>query len=300
VRVASSGSESATATSVRREERAIRLAIACSVTGALVKLSVGLWTGSMSMVSAAADSIGDLLVSIANLFVIRYSGTPADDEHNYGHAKIEGLGAMFEGGFVFAAGLFIIYESVRSYLRKQPIDSSIAGIAVMIPLLAFTAVTAWHLRRTAKATGSLVLKSDALHYASDVWINLGVLGSLLAVKITRQPIIDTVVSIAIALFMLRSSFTIVRDGFDLIMDKSLEHEVVERVLLLLNRCTEIKSFHDFKTRGGKLQYIDFHVEVRPDMTAKEMHDLFLELQAAIRSIAGANTKVLMHADPAGG
>jgi len=281
----------------RREERAIRLAIACSVTGALVKLVVGLWTGSMSMVSAATDSMGDLLISIANLFVIRYSGAPADDDHNYGHEKIEGLGAMFEGGFVFAAGLFIIYEAVHTYLLKQKVEGSTLGIAVMVPLLAFTAATAFHLRKTAEATGSLVLKSDALHYFTDVWVNLGVLGSLVLVKLTNLSVIDTAVSVAIAIVMLRSSFMIVRDGFDLVMDKSLERELVDRILLLLNQCTRIKSFHDFKTRGGKLQYVDFHVVVRPSTTAKEVHDVFLELQSGIRAIAGANTKVLMHADP---
>lgn len=284
---------------LRREERAIRLAIACSVTGTVAKLSIGLWTGSMSMVSAATDSMGDLLISTANLFVIRYSGLPADEDHNYGHAKIEGLSAMFEGGFVFAAGLFIVYEAVHTYLLRQPLEGSLVGIGVMIPLLAFTGAVAIHLRKTAATTGSLVLKSDALHYAADVWVNLGVLASLVLVKITGLSVIDTASSIVIAVFMLRSSFSIVRDGFDLVMDKSLDRRAVDQILLLLRQCTKIESFHDLKTRGGKLQYVDFHVDVRPDMTTKEVHDLFLALQGDIRAIAGANTKVLMHADPIG-
>src|ERR1700709_15458 len=84
------------------EVRAIRVAIACSVIGASVKLTAGVVTGSMSMTSSAVASLGDLMVSLANLFVVRYGHQPPDEDHNYGHAKIEGLGAMFEGGFILA------------------------------------------------------------------------------------------------------------------------------------------------------------------------------------------------------
>jgi ferrous-iron efflux pump FieF len=98
--------------------------------------------------------------------------------------------------------------------------------------------------------------------------------------------------------MLYSSVAIVREGFDVIMDKSLDRDVVERLASLLKACPHIESFHDFKTRRGKVPHVDFHVVVRPEMTAKEVHDLFLELRARIREIVGPGTKVLMHADPA--
>ena len=101
------------ATQVSREIRAIQVAIACAVIGAAIKLVAGVATGSMTMISSAVDSLGDLAVSLVNLFVVRFSQREPDDAHNYGHAKIEGLGAMFEGGFIFAAGGFIIYEAIH-------------------------------------------------------------------------------------------------------------------------------------------------------------------------------------------
>ena len=96
-----------------RELRAIQVAIACSVIGVAAKFTVGYLTGSMSMISSAVDSVGDLFVSFANLFVVRIATSAPDEDHNYGHAKIEGLGAMFEGGFIFASAAFIIYESIH-------------------------------------------------------------------------------------------------------------------------------------------------------------------------------------------
>jgi ferrous-iron efflux pump FieF len=279
------------------EERAIRIAIASSVFGALTKLTAGVVTGSMSMISSAVDSLGDLFVSLSNLFVVRYSSRPADEDHNYGHAKIEGLGAMFEGGFIFAAGLFIIYEAGHKALIGEESHDSSLGIFVMLPVLAVTIGVVTHLRKVARATGSLIVKSDALHYMTDVWVNVGVLVSLILVKITGLPIIDTIISIGIALFMIYSSIAVVREGVDVVMDKSLDKDVVDRVTELLRDCTSIQSFHDFKTRKGKVPHVDFHVVVRPEMSTQEVHDLFLDLRDKIRGVVGPSTKVLMHADP---
>ena len=280
------------------EERAIRVAIACSIFGASAKLAVGAITGSMAMISSAADSLGDLIVSIANLFVVRYGDRPADEDHNYGHAKIEGLGAMFEGGFIFAAGLFIIYEALHKASIGEVSHDSTLGIVTMVPILAVTVATVLHLRKVARATGSLVVRSDALHYMTDVWVNVGVLVALVLVRLTGKPIVDTVISIGIALFMLRSSVTVVREGFDVVMDKSLEPEVVAKVEALLRASPGIQSFHDLKTRRGKIPHVDLHVVVAPETTTQAVHDTFLALQSSIRAVVGASTRVLMHADPA--
>ena len=280
------------------EERAVGVAIACSIAGALVKFVAGALTGSMSLLASGVDSLGDLFVSISNLFVVRYADLPPDEEHNYGHARIEGFGSMFEGGFVFAAGTFIIYESIHRAVFGRPSHDSSVGILVMIPVLAMTVGTVLHLRKVARRTGSLVLKADALHYLSDVWVSLGVLVSLVLVRITGLPVVDTIVSIAIALFMMASSFGIMKDGFDVQMDRSLDPATVRRVRQLVASSARVASVHDFKTSAGKIPHVDFHVVVEPGMTVVEVHDLFLDLRAGVRSIVGPSTRVLMHADPA--
>ncbi|MFI5183712.1 MAG: cation diffusion facilitator family transporter [Vicinamibacteria bacterium] len=282
-----------------REIRAIQVAIACSIIGTLTKTTVGVITGSMTMISSAVDSAGDLMVSVANLFVVRLSDRAPDEDHNYGHAKIEGLGAMFEGGFIMAAGTFIIYEALHKAMIGEVSHDSLLGIAVMVPLIVLTAGTVVYLRRVARETGSLVIKADALHYATDVYVNVGVLVALSLVWVTHEPLIDTVISIGIALYMLWSSVHIVREGFDVVMDRSLDKRLVDQVGTLLSGCNAIESFHDFRTRSGKIPHVDFHVVVRPDMTAREVHDLYLALRAQIREVVGPTTKVLMHADPAG-
>lgn len=283
-----------------RELRAIRVAIACAAIGAVAKLAAGAVTGSMSMISSAVDSLGDLLVSIVNVFVLRLSDAPPDDDHNYGHAKIEGLGAMFEGGFIAAGGLFVLYEAAHKIAIGEESHDSLVGIAVMLPILAMTSATVVYLRKIAAETGSLVVRADALHYLTDVWVNLGVLASLVLVRVTGLPILDPIVSVGIALTMLRSAAHIVREGFHVVMDRSLERDVVARLEAMLRELPGVESFHDLKTRGGKIPHVDLHVVVRPEMSAKAVHDLFLALQRRAREITGPTTKVLMHADPLGG
>ena len=283
-----------------REIRAIRVAIATSIIGATVKLTAGFVTGSMSLISSAVDSLGDLIISVVNLGVIRMSDAPPDEEHNYGHARIEGLGAMLEGGFIFAAASFILYEAGHKIVIGEQSHDTTLGIVVMVPILAMTLGTVLYLKKVARETGSLVVKSDALHYETDVWLNLGVLVSLVLVKVTGIPLIDPVLSMGIALYMMLASTKVVREGFHVVLDRSLEPEVVARVKAILDGTTAILGYHDLKTRGGKVPHVDFHVLVRADMTAKELHDVYLKLRDTIRETVGPSTKVLIHADPEGG
>jgi cation diffusion facilitator family transporter len=282
-----------------REIRAIQIAIACSIFGAIVKFSVGLGSHSMAMLASAVDSVGDLCVSAVNLFVVRLAARPADEEHNYGHAKVEGLGAMFEGGFIFSAGLFLLYEAAhKALIGEKPHDGTL-GIVVMIPLLLVTGATVIYLRKVAAATKSMVIAADALHYLTDVYVNLGVLAALIVAKVTGWPYVDAIFSAAIAIFMVVSSVRVVREGLHVVMDGSLPVEEVRKVKELLESIVSrrIVSFHDFRTRGGRWPVVDFHVVVPGATPTAEIHELFVELQGKVRAIVGPETKVLMHADP---
>jgi ferrous-iron efflux pump FieF len=280
-----------------RELRAIQVAIACSIIGAVAKFVVGYLTGSMSMISSGIDSVGDLFVSFANLFVVRIAARAPDADHNYGHTKAEGLGAMFEGGFIFASGAFIIYEAIHRIMTPGHERDSTLGIIVMLPLIGMTIGTVLFLRKVAAATGSLVVKADAIHYLSDVYINIGVLVALGLVKLTGIAVIDPIIAILIALNMFRASYGVVREGMAIVMDESLDQETVAKVREVLARADRIDSFHDLKTRVGKIPHVDFHVVVPAETTTKEVHDVYLDLRGRIREIVGPTTKVLMHADP---
>ncbi|MFM2162750.1 MAG: hypothetical protein RLZZ383_2262 [Pseudomonadota bacterium] len=284
---------------MRREERALRVAIGASVVGASLKLGVGLATDALSLVSSAVDSLGDILLSLANLFVVRFADAAPDEDHNYGHAKAEGLGAMFEGGFIGAAGLFVGYHALKALWEGTPSGGSDLAIVTMVPVLALTAGTVWYMRKVAAETGSLVLRADALHYASDVGLNLGVLASLLVARFTGWTWVDGVVSLGIAVWMLRASWHVAREGVDVLLDRSLPADAVVDVTAIVLAAPGVLSFHDLRTRGGKHPLVDVHVVVDPSTTAQELHILHLHLLAACQARLGDAVRILLHADPEG-
>jgi ferrous-iron efflux pump FieF len=280
-----------------QEIRAIQVAIVCSIIGVVAKFAVGYLTGSMSMISSAVDSVGDLFVSFTNLFVVRIAARAPDEDHNYGHAKAEGLGAMFEGGFIFASAAFIIYESIHRLSTPGHQQEPMLGILVMLPLIGMTILTVLFMRKVAVATGSIVVKADAVHYLSDVYVNVGVLVALALVKLTGLAFIDPIIAILIALNMFRASYGVVREGMAIVMDESLDAETVAKVREVLASAPGIDSFHDLKTRVGKVPHVDFHVVVAGETSTRHVHDVYLEIRRRIREIVGPTTKVLMHADP---
>jgi ferrous-iron efflux pump FieF len=284
---------------MKREERALRVAIGASVVGASLKLGVGLATGALSLISSAVDSLGDILLSLANLFIVRFADAAPDEDHNYGHAKAEGLGAMFEGGFIGAAGLFVGYHAVKALLQGATAPASDLAIATMIPVLALTAATVWYMRRVADETGSLVLRADALHYASDVGLNLGVLASLLVARFTGWSWVDGVVSLGIAGWMIRASWQVAQEGVDVLLDRSLPPDAVADVSAIVQAAPGVLSFHDLRTRGGRHPLVDVHVVVDPATTAQELHTLHLHLLAACQARLGDAVRILLHADPEG-
>jgi ferrous-iron efflux pump FieF len=282
--------------SVDRAVAAVKLAVVAALVGAIVKFAVGAVTGSMAMISSAVDSAGDLVISLVNIVVIRVANAPPDAEHNYGHAKLEGLGAMLEGGFIFAAGGFIIFEAVSKLVVRSEAHGGLLGIAVMLPLAAVTFAVAMYLRKVARETKSLVVKADALHYLTDVWLNVGVLITLVLVRATGVEQLDPIVSLGIAGYMLWSAIGVVREGFHFVMDHSLDKDVVAAIEAIIAAAPGVESFHELRTRAGRVPHIDVHIVVDPAMSAQAVHDLYAAIRDRVKAHLGEAT-LHVHADP---
>lgn len=247
----------------------------------------------MSMISSAIDSLWDLFVSILNLFIVKTSNKEADDCHNYWHSKVEWFWAIFEWWFIFWAWIFIIYESIQHLIIRTEFHDSYIWIVTMCIVTIMTFFTVRYLKRIADLTWSLVLKSDALHYKTDLYVNIWVLASLVLVKLTWVWQIDSVVSILIALYMIYSSSHIIIEGFDLLMDKALPKEEIKNIQKILesSTCTNIKSFHDLKTKKWKVKQIEAHVVVEWDMKIKNLQESIQEIKNNIKNELGEDTNI---------
>lgn len=200
----------------------------------------------MVLIASAVDSLLDLIVSLFNLFALKQSAKPADHDHNYGHGKIEGIAAVIEALLIAGSGFFLIFSSIKKLIYGSELLSLELGILAILISLLVTGMIVFFLQRTAKTTNSLIVRADLIHYKMDFLTNGSVLLTLILVKITHLSIIDPIVAIAIAVYILFGCWKIFKEGIDLLMDKSLGQDEEIGALILAHQ--EIASFHQLKTR----------------------------------------------------
>jgi cation diffusion facilitator family transporter len=157
------------------------------------------------------------------------------------------------------------------------------------------------LKKVGRQTDSLALTSDAVHYATDVYINLGVLGALVATMFTGWQLVDPLVSIAIAIYILWSAGHVAYESINVLMDRRLPSDVDETVATVVSRfeADGVLGFHDLRTRrSGSHRFVDLHLEVQRDKKFVEAHELTVKVIRAIEAEL-PRTRVQAHTDPAG-
>ena len=163
------------------QKKATLIASLCALILALMKLIVGLTSGSVAVLSSAIDSLMDFAISAFNFLALKKSSQEANENYNFGFSKIEVLAGLLEGVFIVGAGIFIFYESIVKIYYKEEITDLNSSIYVMIFALIITALLVLFLNHVAKKTKSLIIESDALHYKTDCLSNACTLGSLILI-----------------------------------------------------------------------------------------------------------------------
>ena len=162
--------------------RAAFASLGVSIALVVLKAVAYLLTNSVAMLASLADSALDLFASTLNLFAIRSSLTPADEEHRWGHGKAEPLAGLAQGAFIAGSATFLVIQAINRFVLPEPLDHPIAGLVVMAISIAATLVLVTYQRHVVKKTGSVAISADRMHYASDLVTNVGV---VLAIGLTR-------------------------------------------------------------------------------------------------------------------
>lgn len=289
-----------------REESALktstaRLSIYAAAFLILIKTGTGWLTASISVWASLLDSVMDIFSSSLNYVAVRVSARPADEEHHYGHGKIESLAGLFQALVISLSGAFLIWEAVDRLRSPHETHSELIGIASMVVAIVVSAALVFRLRRVGRQTESPALSADALHYATDIYINLGVLGALVISAVTGWQLADPLVSIVIALYILWSAFHVGYESINVLMDRRLPDDVDERVANVVSQYREqgVVGFHDLRTRrSGSQKFVDLHLEVERDKKFEEAHDVTVKVLRAIEAEL-PRTRVHIHTDPAG-
>jgi cation diffusion facilitator family transporter len=240
-----------------------------------------------------------MVISIFNNIAVRVSESKPNSKFNYGKGKIEGLAALFEGLFISASGLYIIYEGIRKIIYHEPIIKINFSIYVMIFSMIVTFFLVSFLVYVVKKTNHLIIKSDLIHYKTDLLTNSAVLVSLLVVKITGWYYIDFILSILIGVYIIKEASEIVKEGFEILLDVSLDFETVEKIKEIIKKEPLVLDYHCLRTRkSGNKNFVDVHLVLTPDMKLKMAHAIIESVEEKIRKLDEEKKWIInIHADP---
>lgn len=278
-----------------------RLSIYAAAFLIVLKTGTGLLTGSISVWASLLDSVMDIFSSTLNYLAVRIASRPADQDHLYGHGKVESLAGLFQAVVIASSGGFLIWEAIGRVRNPHQTSAEWIGVVSMVIAIVVSIALVMRLRRVARQTDSPALSSDSLHYATDIYINLGVLGALVVSAITGWRLADPLVSIAIALYILWSALSVAYESINILMDRRLPEDIDERVAMVVNEFREqgVLGFHDLRTRrSGSHKFVDLHLEVQRNKGFEEAHDLTVKVLRAIEREL-PRTRVHIHTDPAG-
>jgi len=290
-----------TSNHANRKAHVITWSVLTASSLALLKLSVGLLSRSMALIASAVDSLTDVLVSVVNLLSLREADKPADAEHAFGHGKIESLASLFQSILIGASGIFLIVESIRRWLRNEPIVMIHAAIVVMVISIVLTFLHTRRLTKVARETESMIVETEKVHFSTDLWTNTGVIIALLLVQWTGAIIWDILIALVVAVYILKQSYMLLRKSVDELIDRALPEELQNQIRhTILHFDKRVLGVHNLRTRRlGHVKFIEFHVELDKSMSFETAHNLTEDLIDEVKRQI-PDSDVNAHFDPEGG
>lgn len=281
---------------------AARLSVLSNTILVIAKFVVGIMSGSVSILSEAVHSGIDLVAALIAWFAVRESGKPADDEHHFGHGKIENVAGTIEAVLIFGAALYIIWEAVQKLIKGTIEIENLGFGAVVMGIAALTNfLVSRHLLNVAIKTDSVALEADAMHLRTDVYTSVGVLGGLVVIKLTGITILDPIIAIVVACLILKAAYDLTKSAFFHILDIKLpddEEAIIHDVMK--ENTLHFLEYHKLRTRkSGHIRHVDMHLVVPKLMTVEKAHSLSHQISADIEKRLD-HSHVLVHIEPCKG
>ncbi len=276
--------------------RIARLSIFSNTLLIIMKLSVGIIGGSVSIISEAIHSAMDLLAAVIAFLSVRVSDNPPDSRHPYGHGKIENISGVIEALLIFVAAIWIIIEAVKKLLGERiEIESIALGSVIMLISAIVNFIVSRRLYKVARETNSVALEADALHLKTDVYTSLGVALGLGLILVTGINWLDPVVAILVAVFIIKESYHLLKKAFTPLLDTAWGEDEIEELEKTL---TGLKvSYHDLRTRlAGNYRFIEFHIQIPENESVGNAHQYCDRIENELTNNY-QNLTVTIHVEP---
>ena len=276
---------------------AARLSVASNTALVAMKLAVGAFTGSVSIIAEALHSGLDLVAAVIAWFAVRAADRPPDDRHPYGHGKMENVSGTLEAALILVTAVWIAWEAWHRIVRVQPVRAGGLALVVMLVSAAVNVYVSRRLFRVARQQDSIALEADAHHLSIDVYTSIGVGCGLVLMWITGWAILDGVIAMALAMAIARIAWDLTHRAAQPLLDTRLPTEQEAALVEAIRSHPSVVDCHRVRTRSAGAQaFMDAHVTVGPGTTLEEADRLEEELSALLRQ-DHPRLDVMLHIEP---
>jgi cation diffusion facilitator family transporter len=282
----------------RRLLRLVYLSIAAAIVTIALKFGAWAVTGSVGLLSDAAESVVNLAAALFALVVVQWSTRPPDEEHTYGHEKADYISAGVEGALILIAAVTITYTAVERLMNPAAIEDVGIGIAISVVASLVNLGVGQRLIHAGREYSSMTLEADGRHLMTDVWTSVGVVIAVIAVALTGWEPLDPLIAIAVAINIVLTGTRLVRRSADGLLDRALTDAELRQINDVLGTfASDQVQFHALRTRrAGSRAFVSTHVLVPGDWSVQRGHDLAERVDLALREALGHAT-VFTHLEP---
>ncbi len=263
----------------------------------VIKLTIGVLTNSVGVLSDGAHSASDVMASAIALYTVREADRPPDEDHPYGHGKMESVSALMQALLLFSAGSYILYEAIQRLRRHEAPQRVDWGIGIMLVSAVVNAFIVRIVSRAAERTESPALQAAAQDHRADVFTAVAVLCGLVLVHLTGNGIFDPILAIGVAIVIFRGAWNVVRDAMRNLVDRRLPEVDLQTVQRVFDSDPNVLGYHKVRTRmAGSTRHVDAHVMMDDDLTLLRSHQLTEALESKVRA-ALPHSVVTLHTEP---
>ncbi|AZZ40657.1 cation transporter [Acidipropionibacterium jensenii] len=255
------------------------MSIAAAVATIVLKTWAWRVTGSVGLLSDAAESLVNLVAAIIALVVLKISIRPPDQNHQFGHSKAEYFSAATEGIMIFVAAALILVQAGDRLLHPTPLDNLGIGLLVSVVASVINGVVARILSVNGRRRRSMTLIADGRHLFTDVITSVGVIVGIALVWLTGWHRLDAIVALAVGVNILITGARLIGQSGAGLMDIALPSQVNDEILAFLDsRSSKTLKFHAVRTReAGYRRFLEFHMLMPGEWTVQHGHDVMEDL-----------------------
>ncbi len=279
----------------RTVRRILILILILNVAVAMAKVIYGFYSNSLSMLTDGFHSFFDGASNVVGIIGITLASRPADEEHKYGHWKIETFASIIIAVLLFLVCLEIVESAIDRFFNPSTPEITTISFIIMGATILINVGVSWYEYKKGKEIDSKILVADSMHTRSDIYASIAVVLGFFAIN-AGYVWVDTVIALGIALLIAKTGIGIIRESSEVLLDKSIiSDDIIEKIVKSVSGVNEC---HAIRTRGKVTQtYIDLHITVDPKCSIEEAHEIGDKVELKLKKSIPGIKEVLIHLEP---